>query len=75
MLESGASGALRGREGLKYLVNVLRDDRDPRVQTMAIEAMQKILIVRFGFDVGADAATREKQFRYIENALKREGLI
>jgi len=66
---------LRNRKGLAHLMKALERDPDPQVRTMAVVAMQRILIVGFVYDAKADAATQRKQIDFIEKTLTSRGLI
>ncbi len=66
---------LRDRASLKYLVEALKTDSDPRVLRMCLLAIQKTIIVRFRYDVNADKNTRARQADFIESTLRDKKLL
>jgi HEAT repeat protein len=67
---------LRDPAALKYLVAALEDDANgPRVKTLAILAIQKAIVVRFRYDVHADAPTRRTQLDFIKQSLKKAKML
>jgi len=66
---------LRDVASLKYLVDALKTDGDPRVLTLCLLAVQKTIVVRFRYDVNADANTRARQAAAIETMLRQKKLL
>jgi len=66
---------LRSRAALPALLDALERDDDAGVRRIAILAIQKVLGVRFPYDVSAPPGRRAEQARSIRRLLLREGIF